>query len=553
MPARYEKCGGRSLTSRLTADEVDPTCDPLDPGAKFVIATGLLTGTPAPNVGRLSAGGKSPLTGTIKEANVGGRASTLLAMNGIRAVVVEGKADELHLLVIEEGKARLVPCPEYEGLGNYALCDRLYARFGTNIGVVSIGPAGERGYRSSTVAVNDIQGYPSRHAARGGLGAVMGAKGLKALVVMPTGTNHVEVKDLPAFRAVAKPLAKQLATSKKVFSTFGTAMTIEAMNERQGLPTQNFRRGVFKEVDKISGEALHQLITKREGARNRLACSPTCVIRCSNLVVDEAGNHVTSSLEYETMCLNGSNLLISDLDTLARIDHECDDIGIDTIETGGTIGVAMEAGLLDWGDGDAVLALLQEIRDGTDRGELIARGVKRAGQELGVRRVPHVKGQGLPAYDPRVAKGMGVTFATSPMGADHTAGAAIPNRKARADTDYGEFSEDRMKAELSHDLQVYTMMMDSLGFCYFVGPSRETMATVAELLNAKNGWALSREDVVAIARESLRVERDFNQRAGFTARDDDLPAFFREEASEPMGTKWTIPAEDLAHLWDDLD
>ncbi|GAB4311410.1 MAG: aldehyde ferredoxin oxidoreductase C-terminal domain-containing protein [Promethearchaeota archaeon] len=553
LPGNYGLLGGRAMSSRIVADEVPAGADPLGSEAKLVLAPGLLSGTVAPCSGRLSVGGKSPLTGGIKEANVGGRVATALAAHAIRAVVVEGKSEEFQLLYVGQDEGdHLEPCPELVGLGNYEVVAKLYQRYGRGVAVASVGPAGERGYPSASVAVNDLQGHPSRHAARGGLGAVMGSRGLKAIVVVPPGISSVAYYDEETFRATAKRLREHLSTSRRVFSRYGTSLMVNVNNEVGGLPTRNFSSGQFEGAASISGETLNERNEGR-GGRHRLACSPGCAIRCSNLVVDERGNHVTSSLEYETICLCGSNLGIDDLDAVARIDHACDDVGVDTIEWGGAVGVAMEAGKLKWGDHEGVLRLLEEARRGEGLGALVARGVKRTGEALGVKRVPHVKGQGISAYDPRVFKAMGCTFATSPMGADHTAGAAIKGRKARADRDYGDLADKEHKLELSLQLQVYTAVMDTCGFCYFIGPSAENLPAVTTLLNARYNWGLSEAEVVGLAKELLRVELAFNRAAGFGEADDDLPEFFRTEPNVPRGTTWDVDPEELRRAWDALD
>ncbi len=552
IPDEYAKLGGRGLSSRIVSDEVDALADPVGPDAKVILATGLLTGSAAPSSARLSVGAKSPLTGGIKEANVGGRSSSLLARSGVRAIILEGKSPEIHFLLIQEGKGSLHTCSEWIGLGTYQLTEHIYEKYGANVGIIAVGPAGERGLRGASIAVNDIQGYPSRHAARGGLGAVFGTRGLKVIVIIPPSDSAITYANREAFMKVAGPLAKMLSTSKATFSKLGTALMVNAMNEFQALPTQNFRKGKFEGAEGISGEHLHNLVLKR-GGRKRLACSPGCTIRCSNLVVDENGEHITSSLEYETIALCGSNLMIDDIDIVANIDHLCDDIGVDTIEIGAAIGVYMETGNIKWGDGNAVLKLIEEIREGTERGNIIGNGAKYTGDQLGVERIPHVKGQGFPAYDPRVFKAMGVTFATSPMGADHTAGAAIAGRRAYASKDYGELSDADMKVELSKELQIFTMTMDSMGFCYFVGPSYENQGMVAKLLNGMYGWNLTGEDVIQISKESLHTELEFNKRAGLTMDTNDIPRFFREEASEPSGLKFDIQPEDLRKIWDDIE
>jgi len=360
--SKYYLLGARGLTSQIVHDEVPPRCNPFGPENKLILANGILTGSPFPNSARTSIGGKSPLTNGVKEANVGGRPSLMLAKYGIRALVLEGISSELKIILINEDGIRLLPGKEYKDLGNYEVHQKLRGKYGEKIGVYSIGPAGENKMLSATVAANDLEGYPSRHAARGGLGAVMGAKGIKAIVLIPPKESKVKIYDLKKFRETSAPFAKYLAESKEVFSTFGTALMMKIMSEHQGIPTKNFRLGSFDKISEISGEKLHDLVLAR-GGKKRLACSPYCVIKCSNLIVDEKGNHITSSFEYETMALNGSNLLIDNLDKLANIDHLCDDVGIDTIEFGGTVGVAMDCNKIPWGDADTVLNVLDKEMD----------------------------------------------------------------------------------------------------------------------------------------------------------------------------------------------
>ncbi|MBD3195231.1 MAG: aldehyde ferredoxin oxidoreductase [Candidatus Lokiarchaeota archaeon] len=549
--SKFFLLGARGLSSQIVHDEVPSKCDPFGQKNKLVIANGILTGSPFPNSGRTSIGGKSPLTGGIKEANVGGRSSIMMARHGIRAFVLEGKASNWKIIILDQNGVKIEDGDEYVGLGNYELCEKLYEKYGDRIGIYSIGPAGEHLMKASTVAVNDLEGYPSRHAARGGLGSVMGSKKVKAMIIIPPKKSKFNIKNIDDLRSIIKPFAKKLATTKETFSIYGTPMMIAAMSEYGGLPTKGFRKGAYDDAQKISGEKLHEMVTKR-GGKKRLACSPTCVIRCSNLVVDEKGNHITSSLEYETIALNGSNLLINDLDIIARIDHACDNAGIDTIEFGASIGLAMDAGRIDWGDSKEIFKILNEIEDGTERGRLFGNGICHLANEIDYERVPHVKGQALSAYDPRVFKGMSVTFATSPMGADHTAGAAIAGRTARTGKDYGDLTDNEGKLDLSYELQIYTAILDSMGCCYFIGPAYETMELVADAINAIYGINLSRDDVIDIGKTILRNELDFNRKAGITDDFNKLPKFFRSEPSNPVELKVSIPEEELKNFWKDL-
>jgi len=550
--SKFFLLGARGLSSKIIHDEVPPDCEPLGKNNKLILANGLLTGTTFPCSARTSVGAKSPLTNGIKEANVGGRPSLMLAQHGIRALIFDGISSGLIYILIKNGNLSIQPADEYKGLGNYELHSKLMEKYGEDIGVYSIGPAGEFLMKAASVAANDLEGYPSRHAGRGGLGAVMGSKGVKAIVILPKKGSEVKMHDLKAFAQISKPFAKLLAKSKEGFSTYGTALAMKLMSEYGGLPTKNYRMGSYKNVQKISGEKLHEIIMKR-GGRKRLACSPTCVIRCSNYYVDEKGNHVTSSLEYETIALCGSNLMLENLDDLANIDHLCDDIGIDTIEFGVTVGVAMDAGKINWGDAKKTLEILEEIRKGSEIGQLYGNGVCHLGKILCYDRIPQVKGQGLSGYDPRVFKGIGLTYATSPMGADHTAGCAIAGRVASQNKDYGSLTEDKGKFDLSFELQLYTTVLDSMGCCYFIGPSFENMELVSGALNAMYDLQLTRDDVIKIGIEILKNELEFNSKAGLGKETNEIPSFFREEPSIPTDLKYTFPSDELKGFWKKLN
>lgn len=549
--SKYFLLGARGLSSQIIHDEVPPLCDPLGNENKLIIASGLLTGSPFPNSARTSIGSKSPLTKGIKEANVGGRPSIMLASHGIRALILEGIAPHLNFILIDQEAIKFKSAQEYKGVGNYELHSKLRKTYGEKIGIYSIGPAGEHMMKNASVATNDLEGYPSRHAARGGLGAVMGSKRIKAVIISLAKSSKVEIQDIKKFREVSKPFAQNLAETRKTFSIYGTALMTKAMSAHGGLPTKNFRMGSFDKIDDISGEKLHELVMARNG-KKRVSCSPTCVIKCSNIIVDENGNHVTSSFEYETIALNGSNLMISNLDHLAKIDHLCDDIGIDTIEFGVTMGVAMDNEKVNWGDAEKVFEILEEIRKGSEIGHLYGNGVVHLGKKFNAKRVPQVKGQGISGYDPRVFKGMSLTYATSPMGADHTSGAAIAGRVASKHKDYGELTNNKGKLELSYELQVYTAVLDSMGCCYFIGPSYENMDIIAGAINAMYGVNLTQEDVIELGKKILKSEIEFNEKAGINQEMNDLPKFFREEPSEPTGLVYTFNKEETSKFWSKL-
>jgi aldehyde:ferredoxin oxidoreductase len=547
----YEFLGGRSLSAKIMLDEVDPNVDSLSKDNKLIFASGLLGGTFAPNSGRFSIGSKSPLTQGIKEANVGGLAPTLICRTGIKAIIFEGKASNWQLLKIEDDKIELIDADPYVGMNNYELDQKLSKKFGSKIGIFSIGIAGEKQLKAASIASMDLEGYPSRHAGRGGLGAVMGSKKLKAVIIAPPRVNQVNYHDKKSFKQVALKWGKNLQETKKTFSKFGTLIGFMGMNSVHGLPTKNFRYGSFKDADKISGEALHEYLLKNNG-KYGVSCSPGCMIRCSNIVFDKEGRHITSSLEYETVALNGSNLLINDIEKLAYIDHICDDFGLDTIEVGNSLAVFMDAGIIKWGDADGCIALLRQIENDDKHSLILGNGAVQVGSTFNISRVAHVKGQGLPGYDPRTFKGMGVTYLTSPMGADHTAGAAIIHRIPDSDLDYGKLHTPKNKVELSKRLQVFTMILDSMGQCYFIGPNIENMSKLAKMLNARYGWNLKTEDLVVMGQKWLKFERDFNVNAGLDATDY-LPEFIQNENLIDLpDRKWDIDSNEISSFWDKL-
>lgn len=547
VEGKYSLLGGRGLIAGLLNDEVDPTCHALGPGNKLIICGGLLTGTPAPASGRLSVGGKSPLTGTIKEANAGGIAAKMLAKLGIKAIIVENQPaeNEWFILRIEKNGAELIPAEKYLGLNNYALTEQLRKEFGEKAGIISIGRAGEYGYRNSTLQVTDMDGYPARAAARGGLGAVMGSKGLKAIVLDPTGSVETEYVDKEKFSAANKNFVKAVLenpTTGQVMPTLGTASLVNICNVMGWLPTHNFSDGRWDKAENVSAERMIEIQSTRGGKQGH-ACHPGCVIRCSNIYNDEKGNHLTSALEYETISLNGANCGIANLDTIARIDRLCDDIGLDTMETGCTIAVCMEAGVIPFGDEAGAVRLIQEMMDGTEFGKVLGQGTEFAGKKLGVKRIPTVKGQSLAGYDPRGLKGTGVTYATSPMGADHTAGNAPARNKSKDSYD------KEGKVELSTKMQVLMGLFDSLGLCIFATACTadpKNLAFLCEMMAGKFGggqWDANR--IMDLGQQTLSLERKFNQAAGFTVEDDKLPDFMYTETLPSTGTVFDITDEEL--------
>ncbi len=553
---KYEGLGGRGLTSAIISDEVPADCHPLGEENKLVIAPGLLSGTIAVNSGRLSVGTKSPLTGGIKEANSGGQGAHILAKLGYAALVLEGKPknNNLYVVRINKDKVTITKDNSVKGLTNYQLMERFKKEYEKKGAMISIGSAGEMKMSCATVAVTDIEGRPTRHAGRGGVGAVMGAKGVKAIILDGSNTNFRPPKDPEKFKEANKIFSDGLRkhpVTGEALPAFGTNVLTNIINEAGAYPTFNFKQGRFDKAEEISGEKEAELETKRGGVATH-PCHSGCVIRCSGIYVDDKGNFITKQPEYETIWANGGNCGISDLDIIAKIDRLADDYGIDTIELGATIGVAMEAGIIKFGDGEGAIKLVNEIGKGTHLGRILGNGAAVTGKVFGVERVPVVKGQALPAYDPRAVKGVGVTYATSPMGADHTAGYAVATNILKVGG-YVDPLKPEEQVKLSRDLQIATAAIDCTGMCLFIAfavlDQPETMQALIDLLNSFYGLSLNHSDVVELGKKVLKIEREFNSRAGFTNKDDRLPKFFRTEPFPPHNTIFDVSDEELDQLF----
>ncbi|MEA2040572.1 MAG: aldehyde ferredoxin oxidoreductase C-terminal domain-containing protein [Thermodesulfobacteriota bacterium] len=552
VPEAYQGLGGRGLTSAIVSGEVEPTCSPIGPNNKLVFAAGLLGGTNCANSGRISVGAKSPLTGTIKEANSGGQAGQYLARLGIAALVIEGLPQDgkLYKLFVGKDKCELSLADALKGLGNYATVDELNNEFTDKAAFVSIGQAGEWKLAAATVAFTDVDGRPTRHAGRGGLGAVMGSKGLKAIIIDHAGGEPAPLVDKDAFKEAATRFAKALnehPVTSQGLTAYGTDILINVINEAGGLPTRNFSSGRFENADKVGGETLNKITVERNGNPSH-GCMTGCVIRCSGIFLDEKGEYVTKWPEYETVWAWGPNCEIDDLDAIARIDRACDDIGLDTIETGNAVAVSMEAGIKAFGDVAGAEELLSEIGKGTPLGRILGSGAAVVGKTFGVRRVAVVKNQALPAYDPRAVKGVGVTYATSTMGADHTAGYAVATNIMKVGGDVDPLKTEG-QVKLSRDLQIATAAIDTCGLCLFVAfpvmDIPDAFTAVVDMVNAKYGLSLTGDDVGSLGQKVLKTERDFNKRAGFTSADDRLPEFFRLEKLPPHDQVFDITDEEL--------
>jgi aldehyde:ferredoxin oxidoreductase len=543
----------------MVAAEVPPTCHPLSAENRLVIAPGILTGTGAACSGRISVGGKSPLTGTIKESNSGGQAALAMAALDVQAIVLEGRPAEkqLYRLVLNKDGLKIEPAEGLAGLGNYDTVKRQFDEFGDKVACISIGQAGEMLTAAASVAVTDVEGRPTRHCGRGGLGAVMGSKGVKVIVIDPTDGPRPKPADPATFKAGAKKFREALKghpLTGETLPKYGTNALANVINEAGAYPTRNFSEGQFEGTEAISGERQHDLIQERGGeGKIAHACHRGCTIKCSRIYVDENGKYVTKGPEYETIWAHGADCGIDDLDAIARMDRMDDDLGLDTIEIGATIGVAMAAGVVPFGDAQGALGLLDEVARGTPLGRLIASGAEVVGKTYGVDRIPTVKGQAMPAYDPRATQGIGVTYATSTMGADHTAGYAIAANVLGVGGNVDPLKPEG-QVELSRNLQIATAAIDSSGLCLFVAfavlDDPTAMEGICEMLSGYYGRPYSADDFLALGKKTLAREREFNAAAGFTAAADRLPDFFKNEKLAPHDVSFGVPDEELDTVYE---
>jgi len=553
VPEAWSRLGGRGLIARIMLDEVDAKCDPLGAGNKLIFAPGLLVGHMLSSTDRISIGGKSPLTGGIKEANAGGRTGYHMAFMGIHALIIEDqpKEDGYWILYLSMKGAKWEKADNLAGLGVYDTAAKLLEKYGDKVAIALIGPGGEMRMKSAGIQNIDKDKIPSRIAARGGLGAVMGSKGLKAIVFDYAGGQKPAIVEPEAFKSAQKDFTKVVMDHPQsvTYRDYGTAAMTQMTQNFAALPTHNFSQGTFKHADNISGETLREFILKRgKPSDPSHACMAGCTIKCSNVFGGEDGKAIVSPLEYETIGLMGSNLDIDSLDVIGRLNWQVNDLGLDSIEIGAALGVAAEAGLMKWGDGDGAMKLIDEIRKGTELGRKLGAGAADMGDAYGVEHVPVVKRQAMSAYEPRSIKGTGVTYATTPQGADHTCGLTI-----RAQINH---LDPNAQIEVSRNAQFNMAGYDTLGACIFAGFGYATTPNfvVKRLLQARYGWNdLSDNILQELGKQTIKMEREFNRRAGFTKEDDRIPKWMTREAIPENNSVFDVPAEQLDSIFDGIE
>lgn len=514
--------GGVGLAAYLMHREAPAGADPFAPEAPLIFCLSPLVGTPLTTSAKFAVVAKSPLTHRLNDALSSSHFAIAAKRAGFDALVLVGACDSPSVLVIEDGRVNVEPAGDLWGLSAPEAGERLAVRLGPQFHSAVIGPAGERLVRFATLS------HENRHAGRGGLGAVLGSKRLKAVAV--AGSQRVEVADPAAVVAAAKDLSQRSfgpATAK--YRELGTVANLLVFNRLAALPTRNFRQSTFEEADALSGEELN---AARRVARRSCAA---CTIGCEHVYAAPEGG---VRLEYESLFALGPLCGIGDRDAVLRAARACDRLGLDTISTGATIAFAMECaekGLLNepelrFGRADVMLSLVERIGRREGLGDLLAEGTRRAAEVLGGDApafAPHVKGLELPGYEPRALQTMALGFAVGSRGADHNrSGAYEVDFSARADRLQGS-PEAAVLAVATEDRAA---LMDSLILCKFLrGVFGDLFAEGADLLARVTGWDVTAQELQNAARRIVTAKKLYNIREGWTPAEDTLPRRFLSE------------------------
>ncbi|MBX2880671.1 MAG: hypothetical protein KTR32_12090 [Granulosicoccus sp.] len=540
---------GRYLIAKTLTESHVATMDPLAPEAPLIFSAGPFAGTNFSNANRVSIGCKSPLTMGIKEANGGGTFAFALGQLKIAGFTLTGSCEQWSLIhLTKAGEIHFLDASDYMGMGNFETAAKLHERFGKKVSLGLCGPVGEYQGLLSGISFSDTDLRPSRLAARGGVGAVMGSKKVKAIIVdldrMPP--LHERKKVMSAVKDYRKMLDAEPAI--QAFQQTGTAMVADYTNHVGGIPVRNFTGGQSIDTEnepfKLGGDFLREQNLARGGEQTH-ACMPGCIIQCSNVYANASGEEVVSPIEYETIGLLGTNCGLTEPDDLAQLNYVANDLGVDTIELGGTIGVLMDTGRGEFGDVAFMREVLQSLRDGDDAGRLYAQGTARVGAALNAERIPVIKGQAISAYDPRVIEVTGLTMMMTAQGADHTAG-NLPSY------DSSGKGVDELVA-LSLDTQVLCAAADSLGLCIFGrSVTNEQLDFMVQAINDAHGVSLPTSFFKELGRDTLALENQFNEAAGFSQQDDELPEFFYSEQLPPSNRNarfHTTEVNEAAERW----
>ncbi|MGE5676949.1 MAG: aldehyde ferredoxin oxidoreductase family protein, partial [Pseudomonadota bacterium] len=532
--------GGRGLGTKILMEEVDPKVDALSPENKLIFITGPLTGTPTPTGGRYMVVTKSPLTGTVACSNSGGYWGAELKNAGLDGIIFEGKSDKPVYLYIEDDRVEIRDASHVWGMNTTEATKTLEAECAEKARVCVIGPAGERLSRMAAI-MNDY----SRAAGRSGVGAVMGSKNLKGIVVRGSGK--------PALYDGAKLKELVSANNKKIrengvtgqgLPAYGTAVLVNIINENGVMPTNNFQKSYFDKAEEISGETLSEkyLVKKDPCYRCPIACGRYCKVD------DIEGG----GPEYETVWSFGSDCGVSDMSAVIKANYWCNELGLDTISVGATIAAAMELyqrgyikeeeldGLsLDFGNAEAVIEWTKRIGLREGLGHKMSDGSYRLAEQYGVPEFSMtVKKQEIPAYDPRGIQGHGLSYATSNRGGCHVRAYLISPEILGLPEKLDRFSLEG-KAQWVKIFQDLTAVIDSMGLCLFTSFAMGA-EDYAGLYNAVTGSDYTAQTLLEAGERIWNLERLFNLEAGIKPEEDTLPKrLLEEEISEGPSKGWT--------------
>ena len=540
--------GGKGLAAKILYDSLKPGTDPLSPENLLIFASGPLTATLAPTSGRWTIVTKSPLTNIFLDSQIGGYFGAVMKFAGFDCMILEGKATVPVYLWVHDENAEIKDAVDLWGKGCLKTEETMKQRLGKNVRVASIGPAGENLVRYACITVDRY-----RQAGRGGTGAVMGSKKLKAVVVEGVG-RKIEYADSEGFKKATKKALKIIEENSFIplRRKYGTPIWIAPVNEAAILPTRNFKTGIFEHADDISGETMRNRIVVKNGT-----CY-NCSIRCWKYTQVKLGKYKVDEIagpEYETIALLGSNCGINSIEAIAYANLLCDDLGLDTISTGNTIAFAMECfekgligkketnGLeLQFGNVDAEIEMIKRIAHRRGFGSLLAEGVRSAAQEIGSdsdKFAMHVKGMEIPGYDPRGAFGMALAYATSDRGACHQRAWTV-RAEIRGELTPRYSIEGR--AKFVKEIQDERAMCFSLVLCDFAPLG---VHSFVELLNKATNFNFTVDDYLKTGERIWNLTRLFNVREGLTRRDDNLPTRFMMESLPDGVAKGQVITEDL--------
>jgi len=540
--------GGKGLGAKILYDSLKLGTDPLSPENILIFASGPLTATLAPTSARWAVVTKSPLTNIFLDCQVGGYFGAAMKLAGFDCIIMEGKADSPVYLWVHDGNAEILNAGDLWGKGCFETENTLKKRLGESAHVASIGPAGENLVRYACISVDKY-----RQAGRGGAGAVMGSKNLKAVAVR-SASYKIEYADPEGFREAAKKALKVIRENSFIplRRKYGTPIWVAPVNKAALLPTRNFRTGVFEKAENISGETMRDKIVVKDGT-----CY-NCIIQCWKYTHVESGKYKVDELagpEYESIALLGSDCGVGSIEAVAHASMLCDDLGLDTISTGNSIAFAMECyerGLLTvedtdglelkFGNADAEIEMVKKIAYRKGLGNLLAEGVRRASKKIGdgsERFAMHVKGLEIPGYDPRGAFGMALAYATSDRGACHQRAWTV---RAEIEGKLEPRFSTKGRARFVKETQDERAMCFSLVLCDFAPLE---VKHFVELLNKATGFNFTVEDYLKTGERIWNLTRLFNVREGITRKDDTLPPRFMEEPLPEGATKGQVVTKEM--------